>query len=137
MPGRWSGGVDRNDDTTPRRRAWRRGVGAERAAALLLRLKGYRILARRYRTPMGEIDLVARRGSVVAIVEVKTRRQEAAALEAVSPRQRERLARAALYLLPRLGTPPPTIRFDVVTVVPGRWPRHVPDAWRPAALTAE
>lgn len=114
-----------------RRRAWVRGRRAEAVAALWLRLKGYRILARDFRSPVGEIDLVARRGSVLAIVEVKARPGMAEAGEAISPRQRSRIRNAAIAFLqrhPSLGTL--DLRFDAVLVVPGRWPRHLTDAWR-------
>jgi putative endonuclease len=97
-----------------------------------LRLKGYRIVARGLRLPVGEIDIAARRGRVLAIVEVKQRPSLAAGLEAVSPRQRRRLARAAeaLQALQR-GLSRLSIRFDVIVVLPrGRF-RHIMDAWRP------
>ena len=77
-----------------RRRAERAGRAAETACAWLLRLKGYRLLARRYRSGLGEIDIVARRGALIAVVEVKARRDYAAAVEAVDSRQRARIARA-------------------------------------------
>ena len=109
--------------------AERRGRRGEMLAEILLRLKGYRILGRRVKTHLGEIDLVAKTLSgVVCFVEVKTRPDTGTAAEAVGPRQRQRIARAAeLYLK---GRPDPA-RFDVVTVVPGHLPRHWRDAWRP------
>jgi putative endonuclease len=116
---------------TARRQAERRGRAAESLAAWRLRLAGYRILARRARTSLGEIDLVARRGSVVAFVEVKARVDETRAIEAVAGRQRARITRAAELFLarrPDLATLSP--RFDVVLIVPWRWPRHLADAWR-------
>lgn len=112
---------------------YRRGLRAERMAAWLLRLKGYRIVARRQRTPVGEVDLVARRGSVLAIVEVKARGDAASAAEAVDGRQRRRLERAAAWILARQTDPGLTLRFDVILVVPRRLPRHLPGAWIPAA----
>jgi putative endonuclease len=114
-----------------RRRAWRRGRRGERLAAWWLRLKGYRILARDFRSAVGEIDLVARRGRLLALVEVKARPSLAEAGEAIGRHQRERIGRAAKAFLqrhPSLGTL--DLRFDAVLIVPGRWPRHVPDAWR-------
>lgn len=114
-----------------RQRAWRRGRWAEAACAATLMLRGYRILGRRLRSPVGEIDIVARRGSVLAIVEVKARPDPAAAAEAVTPRQRARLMRAAGWMVasrPELAAL--QIRFDVMLVTPWRWPRHVVDAWR-------
>ena len=111
--------------------AWRRGRWSEALCRLALRLKGYRILARGWRCPQGEIDIVARRGGTVAIVEVKARGSLYAAGSAVAPRQRRRLERAALAFVARHpGLNGLAIRFDVMMVVPGRWPRHVTDAWR-------
>ena len=106
-----------------RRNRERRGRRAESLAALALRLKGYGVLARRLRTPSGEIDLVVRRGGTVAFVEVKAR-------PAVAHRQKQRIARAAAHYLaanPRFAGL--THRFDVVLVAPRRWPRHIINAW--------
>lgn len=113
-------------------RAYRRGYGGERLAAWWLRLKGYRILARRHRSPVGELDLVARRGSVLAFVEVKAREDAGAALEAVGGRQRRRIARAAeAYRAGRPELAALAVRFDVMVMLPKRPPRHIMDAWRP------
>ena len=104
---------------------------AEAIAAGFLRLKGYRILARRYRVPVGEIDIVARRGGVVAFVEVKARADLAIAAESVGARQRRRIGRAAEYFVQsHPEATAATLRFDVVRI--GRWraPRHLVDAWR-------
>ena len=116
-----------------------RGVDAERFGRfaeawcrLALRVRGYRVIAARERTPLGEIDILARRGCVLAVVEVKARRDADCAAGAVSVRQWGRLARAAAALLarrPELATL--SVRFDVMLVTPWRWPRHIPDAWRP------
>ena len=115
-----------------KRRAHRRGVRAEIWCAWWLRCKGYRILAQRYRNRYGEIDIIAERGSVVAIVEVKARNNHAAALEAVNPRQQSRIERAtAGFLGTRTNLAEHTVRFDVIAVVPWRWPHHIVDAWRP------
>jgi putative endonuclease len=106
--------------------AYRRGLSAETVAAWLLRAKLYRILARRYRTPAGEIDVIARRGRTIVFVEVKTRPSETEALEAVGPTARRRIARAAeLWLAAHPGAAGFDLRFDLVIVVPGRLPRHV------------
>ena len=111
--------------------AFRSGWQAETLAVWLLRLKGYRILARRLRLPGGEIDIVARRRSgPIAFVEVKTRPDRVAAVAAVSPRQQARIAAAAAQYQARHKVRG-AIRFDVVSVVPGRLPRHIPGAWRP------
>ena len=117
--------------TAHRRRAFRRGHVAELKCLWHLRLTGWRILARRFRVPSGEVDLIARRGRVLAAVEVKARDNLASAVEAVSARQRRRIARALDHFLaqrPELARL--DIRFDVMLVTPGRWPRHVADAWR-------
>ena len=113
-----------------RGRRYRRGLSAERIAAWRLRLAGYRILAQRLKTPVGEIDLVARRGDRVAFVEVKARATLADALESVTPRQRQRIERAAAHFLAhRPALADCEIRFDVIAVVPGRPPRHLKNAW--------
>ncbi|HEX6103896.1 MAG TPA: YraN family protein [Alphaproteobacteria bacterium] len=114
-----------------RRRAWRWGRLAESAAALLLRLKGFRILARGYKVPVGEIDIIARRGRLVAFVEVKARASADAANEALNPRQRRRIERAAGWFLaqhPDIGLC--DLRYDLMLVTPWRWPVHIGDAWR-------
>jgi putative endonuclease len=114
-----------------RRAAYRRGHAGERLAALRLMLSGYRILARRYRTKVGEIDLIARRGDVVAFVEVKRRAELAAGLEAVTPQARIRIRRAAeLYLRRNPALAEHILRFDVMVITPWAWPRHIVDAWR-------
>lgn len=115
-----------------RRQAWHRGRSSEQLAAWWLRLKGYRILARDFRVPVGEIDLIARRGHLLAFVEVKARATQTAAAEAITARQRQRIERAALAFLqqnPNLARLTP--RFDAILVQPRRPPRHLPDAWRP------
>ena len=114
-----------------RRAAERAGRTAERRAAWLLRLKGYRIEACRFRCAAGEIDLVARRWRTYAFVEVKARPTHAEARRAVTRANWQRVARAAeAYQARRLGTMTAQVRFDLVTVADG-WPRHAPDAWRP------
>ena len=106
------------------------GRRAEWAAALLLMAKGYRILGMRLVTPQGEVDLVGLKGQVLAIVEVKRRRTVEEALLAVAPAQQERLRRAGRALAARLARNGPlTVRLDVVALAPGRWPRHIADAW--------
>lgn len=111
-------------------RARREGRRAEWAAALLLMAKGYRILGMRLRTPQGEVDLAAVRGGVLAIVEVKRRRTIDEALLAVSPNQRARLRRAGQALASRGGRAKTVVvRLDLMALAPGRWPRHIADAW--------
>jgi putative endonuclease len=112
----------------PRDRALaeRRGRQAEWLAAWYLRLKGYRVLARRYRTPVGEIDLIVRRGRLVAFVEVKRRDNETEAAEAVTPAGQRRIARAASHwLAAHPGAERHDLRFDALVVVPGKLPRHI------------
>jgi putative endonuclease len=117
--------------TAARRRAFRRGLGAELLCLWHLRLRGYRILARRFRVPAGEIDLIARRGRVLAAIEVKARESVAAASESLTPRQRRRIARALEhFLMQRPDLAGLALRFDVMLVAPRRWPRHLADAWR-------
>lgn len=114
-----------------RRAAERSAHRAERAAAIWLALKGYRIIERRCRTPVGEIDLIARRWRRLAFVEVKYRGTLDAAAWAVTPRQQSRIARAAEYWL--AGHPDyagDDIGFDVVLTAPWRRPCHICDAFR-------
>jgi len=113
-----------------REEAYARGRRAERLASLALALKGYRILGSRVRTPVVELDLVVRRGTTVAFVEVKARDSLAAAVEAVVPRLRRRIVRAAHVWLaanPRYACC--TLRFDIVVVRPWRWPIHLPNSF--------
>jgi putative endonuclease len=119
------------DGTTLRRRkALRKGRRGEALCAWLLRLKGYRILGRNLRTPQGEIDILARRGKVLAVVEVKARGEIADAGEAVTADKRRRLLRAARFLLSRLPEGNDlSLRFDAMLVAPWRID-HVIDAWR-------
>lgn len=120
-----------NADTNAneRRARLRRGQSAEWVAAALLMLKGYRILARRLRTPYGELDLIAARGGRLAFVEVKRRRALPDAEASLTPHQAGRIARAADHWLDRH----PAFRdheigLDAILVVPGHWPRHLPNA---------
>jgi len=100
-------------------------------AAVWLMAKGYRILGFRLKAPQAEIDLLAIRGRVLAVVEVKRRASLAAALEAVGPDQRDRLRRAGVNLAARRpGLKGASVRLDLVALAPGRLPMHIPDAWR-------
>ncbi|HYE44779.1 MAG TPA: YraN family protein [Caulobacter sp.] len=106
------------------------GRRAEVLAALALMLRGYRILGFRLKTPQGEIDLLALKGRVLAVVEVKSRSTPEAALEAVHVEQRERLRRAGAQLaMNRPALRGVTVRLDLVALSPGKWPCHIPDAW--------
>ena len=122
----------RRRSTVRRQRAERRGRLAEWLCLWHLRLRGWHIVARGWRCPAGEIDIIAKRGKVLAIVEVKSRTEVALAASAVTPRQRRRIARAAEALItarPDLGRL--DIRFDLMLVAPRHLPRHWRDAWRP------
>lgn len=113
-----------------RRKAERRGRRSEWIAAFWLMLKGYRILNLRYRTPAGEIDIIARKGRLVVFVEVKARYSEQAAVDAVSVSAYRRIRAAADIWLARHPDPSAlSQRFDIVAVLPGRFPRHIPDAF--------
>ncbi|MDX2257752.1 MAG: YraN family protein [Hyphomicrobiaceae bacterium] len=111
-----------------RRRRYATGRTAEIVAAGRLMLAGYRILARRVRTPLGEIDLIARRGARLAFVEVKARATLAEAEAALTPRQGERMRRAAdLWLARRPHLQSCERVFDAVVVLPRSWPLHLPN----------
>jgi putative endonuclease len=113
-----------------RKLAERRGRRSEWLAALWLMFKGYRILAMRYRTPAGEVDLIARRGTTVAFIEVKARRDDRAAVDAVTASAHRRIqAAATLWLARQPDAARLSLRFDIVAVMPGRWPRHFTDAF--------
>ena len=115
--------------TTDRRTADAAGRRGERLAAWWLRLKGWRILDRRVRTPAGEVDIVARRGTLVAFVEVKTRATAAQLDHAIDERRLARVAAAAEVLMPRYAGPGDDIRVDVLLMAPGTRPRHIENAW--------
>ncbi len=113
-----------------RQKAERRGRFAESLAAFYLGLKGYRVVARRFKSPVGEIDLIMRRRDVIAFVEVKNRADLDTAALAVTPFARRRLLRAAeAYIGRHPDIAALTLRFDVVLIAPGRWPRHLVDAF--------
>jgi putative endonuclease len=110
--------------------AFRVGISAESRAAALLIAKGFRILARRFRSPVGEIDIVARRRHLLVFVEVKARERLDDAAWSVTERQRARIIAAAEAWL--AGHPDPSIqdiRFDAMLVAPGRMPQHIPAAF--------
>lgn len=109
--------------------AEKRGRQGERIAAWWLRLKGWSILDRRVRTPAGEVDLVVRRGAMVAFVEVKARRSDAALDEAIDMRRLTRVAAAAESLAARYLKSGDDMRIDVILLAPGRPPRHLENVW--------
>ncbi len=113
-----------------RQAAFRTGISAESRAAALLVAKGFRILSRRWKSPVGEIDIVARRRALLVFVEVKARSSLDEAAESVTPRQRQRIAAAAeAWLATYPDESIRDIRFDAMLVAPGRMPRHIPGAF--------
>lgn len=109
------------------------GRRAEVWAAAWLMAKGYRILGFRLKTPQAEIDLVAKRGRILAVVEVKSRLNLETALETVTFDQRDRLRRAGAQLAAnRPGLSGCAVRVDLLALAPGKLPRHIPDAWKGA-----
>ena len=115
--------------TDARRAADAAGRRGERLAGWWLRLKGWSILDRRVRTPVGEVDLVARRGALIAFVEVKARATAAELDFAIDERRLARVAAAAEFLMPRYATNGEDIRVDVILLAPGVRPRHIENAW--------
>jgi putative endonuclease len=113
-----------------RHAAEKRGRGAETLACWYLRLKGWRILARRARVLGGEVDIVARRGGTLAFIEVKARATEEAAALSLDDWRLRRVAMAAERLAPRYMRANDDVRIDAMFIVPGRWPRHLPDVWQ-------
>jgi putative endonuclease len=110
--------------------AFRLGLSAESRAAAYLVAKGYRIVARRWRSPVGEVDIIARRRQVLVFVEVKARARLDDAAESVTERQQRRIAAAAAaWLAGHSDDVNSDIRFDAVLVAPGRLPRHIPAAF--------
>lgn len=106
------------------------GLKAEKWACWLLRLKGYRILEQRFKTPYGEIDLIAKRGKKLIFVEVKHRPHHDIGLHAITTKAQERIANAArLYLARHLVYADHEMRFDAVIVSPRRMPLHLRGAW--------
>jgi putative endonuclease len=113
-----------------RQAAFRVGISAKSRAAAFLIAKGFRILARRWRSPLGEIDIVARRRQLLVFAEVKARASLDEAAESVNEQQRRRIAAAAeIWLAANPDKTVLDIRFDAILVAPGRIPRHVPAAF--------
>jgi putative endonuclease len=110
--------------------AFRTGLSAESRAAALLVAKGYRIVSRRFRSPVGEVDIVARRGRTLIFIEVKARSTLDGAAESLLPRQQRRIAAAAAAWLAKCPDDAEShIRFDAILVAPGRIPRHIEAAF--------
>lgn len=114
-----------------RARAEQQGRRAETLAAWYLRLKGWRVVARRVKTPRGEIDLVVRRGRTVAFVEVKWRKSSHGLGLAIDAHRLRRVAAAAEALAPRYSRSDDDVRIDVILMAPGCWPVHLANAWQP------
>lgn len=111
--------------------AEKRGRKGEGFAALWLQLQGWQVLDRRVKTPRGEIDLVARRRRQVAFVEVKWRSSGELLDTAIDAYRLRRVASAAEAVAHRYAGPGDSIRIDVLLLAPGRWPRHIVNAWQP------
>ncbi|QOG06664.1 YraN family protein [Aureimonas sp. OT7] len=115
-----------------RRRAFRKGHHAEGIAAFWLRLKGYRILARRFRCRVGEVDIIARRGAILAIVEVKARHEVTVAVDAVQGAAWRRIEAAAdVWRARHPQTQALSMRYDIVAVTSAFRLRHLAGAWQP------
>jgi putative endonuclease len=119
--------TDQPPEASPERiAAFRTGLSAETRAAAFLMAKGYRILARRFRTPYGEIDIVARKRGLVAFVEVKARAKLDDAAYAVTPRQQRRIIDAAsAWLMTHPEHAEDELRFDALLIAPRSLPRHL------------
>ena len=114
-----------------RQRAEKRGRTGETRAALWLQAKGWRILDRRRKTPLGEIDLIAKRGSVVAFIEVKWRNSAEQLDLAIDEHRLSRVAAAVEAVAHEYATSGEDIRVDVILLAPARLPRHIVNAWMP------
>lgn len=113
-----------------RLKAYRKGHRAEWFAALALMLKGYRVVARRFKTPVGEVDLIVRKRNLVVFVEVKARADERTALDAVPHHAKRRIESAGKWWLSQQKDEPRlSWRFDVIAVIPRRWPVHFENVW--------
>jgi len=121
---------DKAEHAPERVAAFRTGLSAESRAAALLVAKGFRIVARRWKSPVGEIDIVARRRSLMVFGEVKARNNLDEAAESVTMRQRSRIANAAEAFIATYPDSSVTeMRFDAILVAPGKMPRHIPGAF--------
>jgi putative endonuclease len=114
-----------------RQLAERRGRQGERRAALWLQLKGWAILDRRKKTPLGEIDLIARKGNLVAFIEVKWRNSAAELDFAIDEYRLRRVAAAVESVAHQYASQGEDIRIDVILLGPGHFPRHIENAWMP------
>jgi putative endonuclease len=101
-----------------KQKTYQRGIISEKIAAFWLRLKGYKILERRYKTKLGEIDLIARHQNTIIFIEVKARPTMALALESITPTMKRRIENTARYYIAHHDVEGCDMRFDVVAVMP-------------------
>lgn len=112
------------------KKAHTKGLFAEMAASFFLKLKGYRLLEKRFISPFGEIDLILQHQDTLIFTEVKARRTTDDAAEAITPRQQHRIRQAALFYLARQGLSlDQSMRFDAVLITPFKAPVHIMDAF--------
>lgn len=129
MPGQLNSAASAEMASNRRSAAETRGRRAESLAAWALRLKGWRIVARRARVPGGEVDLIARRGRMVAFVEVKWRDRAEDLATAIDAYRLRRVVTAAERLAPRYVKAGDDMRIDVMLLAPWRWPHHLTNVW--------
>ena len=110
--------------------SYRLGILAEWIAILLLKIKGYHILKTRYQRKLGEIDIIARKKTILIAVEVKWRKKASQIEGALLSKQRRRIENALLLFLKSYTFPYQGIRFDLILILPYQWPKHIKDAWR-------
>ena len=123
--------------TSKKKKAYKFGLAAEKFAVIFLRLKGYRIIAERYRNPKGEIDILAIKGNILTVIEVKARQNLLQCAYSITPWKQQKILGAVDWLMAGggkiaglAGASERNIRFDVIWVVPMRLPKHLKDAWR-------
>ncbi len=122
---------------TTKKKAYKFGLVAEKIAAVFLTMKGYRVIARRYHNPKGEIDILATKGKTLAIVEVKARQSLESGAYSIPLWKQQKILGALEWLMASSGkiatlakAGERVIRFDAIIIVPGRLPVHLKDAWR-------
>ena len=116
--------------SSTRQKAFKRGVLAEKAAGLILRIKGYKIISTRFKTPVGEVDIIAHKGNTLVFVEVKARRTEEDAAQSITPRQQKRITRAASsFLASHSEYEGHDCRFDAILITGLKPPKHIENAW--------
>jgi len=105
------------------------GIKAEKMATAYLKVKGYKILAERYKTSYGEIDIIAERKNVTCFIEVKARKTKDQALESITPKMRKRISDSALHYIAHHPDDNMDYRFDVISVTPPFTIHHLENAW--------